>query len=60
MNACGHKTGCCTKFQLRTTPRFHAYVVLLQMTFGLILRWKNLLNSFAEASVFLIKSMLIL
>ena len=30
------------------------------MISGLVPRWKNLLNSFVETSVFLIKSMLIL
>ena len=61
MNAFGQKkTGRCTKFRLRTTPRFHAYVVLLQMISELVPQRKSLLNSFVETSVFLIKSMLIL
>ena len=56
----GTKRGVVRSSSFVRRPVFHVYVVLLQMTFGLILRWKNLLNSFAEASVFLIKSMLIL
>ena len=54
------KNGACAKPKLRTTPRFHAYVVLLQMISELVPQRKSLLNSFVETSVFLIKSMLIL
>lgn len=52
--------GRCTKFRLRTTPRFHVYVMLLQMISELVPQRKSLLNGSVETSVFLIKSMLIL
>ena len=61
MNACGQKNkGALYEVLASYTPRFHAYVVLLQIISGLVLRWKNLLNSFVEIAVFLIKSMLVL